>query len=58
VTTPYLQLCELGAEAQADFLLRRNPAAILADALVEPVPPHVWKRPLLERLRALLTQEE
>jgi protein-tyrosine phosphatase len=58
VTEPYVQLCELGAEEHADLLLRRNPSAILADGPLEPVPSFFWKKPLLQRLRALLTTEE
>lgn len=58
VTGPFVQLCELGAERQADLLLRRNPAAILADGGLEPVPSFSWKKPLLQRLRDLLTTEE
>jgi protein-tyrosine phosphatase len=58
VTGPFVHLCELGAEEQADLLLRRNPSAILADGVLEPVPSFSWKQPLLERLRALLTMEE
>ena len=58
VTEPYVHLCELGAEEHADLLLRRNPSAILADGPLEPVPSFSWKKPLLQRLRALLTTEE
>lgn len=58
VTGPYVQLCELGAEEQADLLLRRNPSAILSDGGLEPVPAFSWKKPLLDRLRALWTTED
>ena len=59
VTEPYLHLCEMGGEDQADLLLRRNPGAILADAkALEAVPPLQFRTSLLDRLRQLLDQEE
>ena len=38
---------------QANLLLRRNPAAILADQPLEPVPPFTFRLAFLERIRAM-----
>ncbi|HEU5170665.1 MAG TPA: CpsB/CapC family capsule biosynthesis tyrosine phosphatase [Gemmatimonadales bacterium] len=46
-------LVEHGGAAQAELLAVRNPAAILADGLVEEVPPLEFRTSLLERLRRL-----
>lgn len=54
----YRFLCEAGAAAQADFLARRNPAAILEDRDLEPVPPVQFKKGLMEKLRTLLGTDE
>lgn len=44
-----------GAAVQARLLTQTNPAAILADAVTEPVPPVHVRRGLLARLRGLFT---
>ena len=54
----YLALAEHGGHEQADLLARGNPAAILADGELTPVPPYTIKQPLLTRLRQLLNPEE
>jgi protein-tyrosine phosphatase len=54
----YRYLCEQGGEHQADLLARRNPAAILAEEPLEPVPPLALKIPLFDRLKQLLGEEE
>jgi protein-tyrosine phosphatase len=54
----YRYLCEQGGEHQADLLARKNPAAILAEEPLQPVPPLALKTPLLDRLRQLLGEEE
>ncbi len=43
-----------GGRAQADLLAERNPAAILANGELEPVPPLELKTPLLDRLKLML----
>jgi protein-tyrosine phosphatase len=50
----YRFLCEAGGSSQADYLARRNPAAILADGKVEPVAPITFKTGLIDKLRQLL----
>jgi protein-tyrosine phosphatase len=57
VTTAWIRLHELGGEEQAELLLRRNPAAILADAPTSPVEPLAIRTPLLARIRHLFEQE-
>lgn len=47
-------LIEQGGDVQADLLAYRNPAAILADGELEPVPPLAIKTPLFDRLKHLL----
>ena len=54
----YRYLCEQNGEAQADLLARRNPAALLADEPLEPVPPLHIKLPLFDRLKQLLREDE
>jgi protein-tyrosine phosphatase len=54
----YRYLCEQGGEHQADLLARRNPAAILAEGILESVPPLAIKIPLFDRLKQLLGDEE
>jgi protein-tyrosine phosphatase len=54
----YRFLCEAGGSSQADYLARRNPAAILADAEPEPVSPLFFKTGLMEKLRHLLEDGE
>ena len=56
--TAYRYLCEQDGEHQADLLARRNPAAILAEEPLQPVPPLTIKLPLLDRLKQLLGEEE
>jgi len=58
IGTAYRYLCEAGGSAQADLLARRNPAAILKDQALEPVPPIHFKTGLLEKLRNLLEDGE
>jgi hypothetical protein len=50
----YRFLCEAGGSSQADYLARRNPGAILADAELEPVQPIIFKTGLMDKLRHLL----
>jgi len=47
-------LIEAGGQEQADLLAYKNPAAILADGEIEPVPPLELKTPLFDRLKHLL----
>ena len=54
ITAGYRFLCEAGGSSQADYLARRNPAAILADAELEPVAPLTFKTGLMDKLRHLL----
>jgi protein-tyrosine phosphatase len=54
ITAGYRFLCEAGGSSQADYLARRNPAAILADAELEPVAPLMFKTGLIDKLRYLL----
>jgi protein-tyrosine phosphatase len=49
-------LCEHGGDEQAELLTLRNPAAILADGLVDAVPPLEFRVSLVERLRRLWHQ--
>lgn len=56
--TAYRYLCEAGASSQADYLARRNPAAILEDGELEPVSPILFKTGLMERLRNLMEPGE
>jgi protein-tyrosine phosphatase len=56
--TAYRYLCEQGGEHQADLLARQNPAAILADAELQPVPPLAIRLPLLDRLKQILGEDE
>lgn len=58
IGTGYRFLCEAGGAAQADLLASRNPAAILADAPVEPVPALIIKTGIMDRLKQLLGQDE
>jgi protein-tyrosine phosphatase len=58
IGTAYRFLCESGGSSQADFLARRNPAAILADEALETVPPLAFKTGLLDKLRNLLEDGE
>lgn len=51
-------LVEQGGARQADLLTRDNPAAVLADRAVTPVPPLALHEPLLQRLRRLWSEEE
>jgi protein-tyrosine phosphatase len=54
----YRFLCEAGGSSQADYLARRNPAAILEGKGVESVPPLAFKTGLMDRLRALLDPDQ
>ena len=56
LSTAYRLLAEHDALEQAQLLTRGNPAAILSDGTTAPVPPFVIKRPLLSRLKDLLTE--
>ena len=56
--TAYHYLAENGGEPQADLLTRLNPAAILSNESLEPVPPLAIKTRLLDRLKQLLGEEE
>jgi protein-tyrosine phosphatase len=47
-------LAERGGAEPAELLTRQNPAAILADGELEPVPPIELKTPLFDRLKLLL----
>jgi len=47
-------LADHGGAVQADLLAVQNPAAILEDGELEPVPPLEIKTPLLDRLRLML----
>jgi len=58
IGTAYRFLCEAGAASQADFLARRNPAAILENRELEPVPPVQFKTGLMDKLRTLLGADE
>jgi protein-tyrosine phosphatase len=50
----YRFLCEAGGAFQADLLAVKNPAAILADEAVEPVPPLPIKTGIMDKLKQLL----
>ena len=54
----YSFLCEQGAGQQADLLARDNPAAILANGELTPVPPFEVKTAFLDRLRNMLGEDE
>ncbi len=54
--TGHAMLHEHGGTEQAELLTLRNPAAILADGLVEDVPPIAFRVSVLERLRRLWHQ--
>ena len=54
--TGHAMLREHGGTEQAELLTVRNPAAILADGLVEDVPPIALRVSVLERLRRLWHQ--
>jgi protein-tyrosine phosphatase len=54
--TGHAMLCEHGAAEQAELLTVRNPGAILADGLVDSVPPVVFRVSVLDRLRRLWHQ--
>ena len=58
ISAPFLALCEHDGEAQADLLLHRNPAAVLADELTETVAPLEISTSLFSRLKQLLDPEE
>jgi protein-tyrosine phosphatase len=51
-------LVQHGGDVQAEMLTNRNPAAILANGELEPVPPIEIKTPLLDRLKHILGGEE
>jgi protein-tyrosine phosphatase len=51
-------LARHGGELQAHLLLEANPAAILADGRLEPVPPLSLRPTLLGRLRHLLREDD
>jgi protein-tyrosine phosphatase len=54
--TGHAMLCEHGGTEQAELLTARNPAAILADGIVDAVPPIAFRVSVLERLRRLWHQ--
>lgn len=54
----YRFLCEAGGSSAADILSRRNPAAILDGGEIEPVPPLLFKKGLMETLRNLFDEGE
>ena len=58
ISTPFLSLCENDGAAQAELLLRQNPASILADGLTETVAPLEIGTSLFSRLKQLLDPEE
>lgn len=51
-------LTEMGAADQAELLLTANPRAILEDRALEPVPPVIWRRTLLDRFKQMLDPGE
>jgi protein-tyrosine phosphatase len=51
-------LSEHGGDSHAELLASRNPAAILANGEVEPVPPLEIKTPLFDRLKTILGGNE
>jgi protein-tyrosine phosphatase len=57
VSAPFVTLCEQGGQEQAELLLVRNPAAILADQSTENVPPLSLRTSLFERLKNLWNPE-
>lgn len=57
VSAPFVSICEQGGEVQADLLLVKNPAAILADQLTEDVPPFALRTSFFDRLKQLLDPE-
>ena len=50
----YRFLCEAGGAFQADLLAVKNPGAILADGVIEPVPPLPIKTGIMDKLKQLL----
>src|SRR5690606_23754818 len=54
----YRALIELGGDEQARLLGVDNPAAILADGPLTPVPPLEIRRTLLQRLRRLFANDQ
>lgn len=50
---PWDALIDHEGGIQANLLLRRNPAAILADEPLDPVPPFTFRLAFLERIRAM-----
>ena len=50
-------LAEQGGELEAELLMKKNPAAILADQGLEAVPPIVVRRSLIQRIRRLFEGE-
>ena len=54
----YRALVEFGGEEQAELLATSNPAAILADAPLAPVPPLAIRRTLLQRIRRLFASDQ
>jgi protein-tyrosine phosphatase len=54
----YRFLCEAGGSSQADYLARRNPAAILQGKGVEQVAPLTFKTGLMDKLRHLLDPDQ
>ena len=54
----YRYLCEQGGSEAADLLARQNPAAILEDGELAPVPPMTFKTGLMDKLRNLLEPGE
>ncbi len=56
LATPRDFLAEHDGALQAQLLLERNPAAILAGEALQPVPPLAFRTTLLSRLRHLLTE--
>jgi protein-tyrosine phosphatase len=51
-------LKEHGGATQAELLMTTNPAAILSDGAMQPVPALTWRRSILQRLRRLFETEE
>jgi protein-tyrosine phosphatase len=56
--TACVYLAEHNGGEQAELLTERNPAAILANAELEPVPPLEIKTPLFDRLKTMLGGDE
>ena len=53
---PWTKLVESGLEAEATLLMKLNPAAILADQMLEAVPPTKVKVSLLTRLKGWVSE--